>query len=505
MKNKKNILYTLALVAGILILLNILSFKYFVRLDLTEDGRYTLSKATKDILSELDETVTITAYFTEDLPPQYSSIRKDFKEMLVEYTNNSDGKLVYEFIDPNEDEETEQKAMQKGIQPLLINVSEKDQAVQKKAYLGAVVQMGEESDVIPFVQPGAGMEYALSASIKKLSVDEKPTIAFLQGHGEPSLRAIAEAVNSLSVLYNVMPVTLNDSTFQLDNYTTLAMVAPKDTIPPNHLMQLSRFLKNGGNLFLAMNKVDGNLQQQTGQLKYTGLGNWLKQYGITVEDNFVIDASCASIQVQQQQGPFSFATQMQFPYLPVITNFEEHPVTSGLETVILQFASSITFTGDSTVKYVPLAKTSEKSGTQPAPLYFDIEKQWTEADFPLSGLTVAACVEGKFKGEKTARIVIVTDGDFPINGEGQQARQINPDNKNLIVNAIDWLSDDTGLIELRTKGITARPLDEIENSTKTLLKYLNFLLPIILIIIVGVLRVQYNKNKRIKRMQEGYI
>lgn len=505
MKNKNNIFYTLALVAGILILLNILSFKYFVRLDLTEDNRYTLSKATKDILANLDETVTITAYFTEDLPPQYSSIRREFKEMLVEYSNNSDGKLVYEFIDPNADEEVEQKAMQKGIQPLLINVSEKDQAVQKKAYLGAVVQMGEATDVIPFVQPGAGMEYALSSSIKKISVDEKPTIAFLQGHGEPSLQATAEVVNALSVLYNIMPVTLNDSTFQLDNYTTLAMVAPKDTIPPNHLMQLSRFLKNGGNLFVAMNKVDGNLQQRMGQLQYTGLGNWLKQYGITVEDNFIIDASCASISVQQQQGPFSFASQMQFPYLPVITNFEEHPITSGLETLILQFASSITFTGDSTIKYVPLAKTSEKSGTQPAPLYFNIDKQWTEADFPLSGLTVAASVEGKFKGEKNARIVVVTDGDFPINGEGQQAQQINPDNKNFMVNAIDWLSDDTGLIELRTKGITARPLDQIENSTKTLLKYLNFLLPIILIIIVGILRIQYNKNKRIKRMQEGYI
>jgi len=75
---------------------------------------------------------------------------------------------------------------------------------------------------------------------------------------------------------------------------------------------------------------------------------------------------------------------------------------------------------------------------------------------------------------------------------------------NLVSNAIDWLSDDTGLISLRTKGVTSRPIDELQDSTKTILKYTNFLLPILLVIGYGVFRSQQNKMKRFKRMSENY-
>jgi hypothetical protein len=73
------------------------------------------------------------------------------------------------------------------------------------------------------------------------------------------------------------------------------------------------------------------------------------------------------------------------------------------------------------------------------------------------------------------------------------------------VNAIDWLSDDTGLIQLRTKGVTARPLDQIADSKKMFLKYLNFSLPIVLVIVFGIIRMQFKNSLRIKRMEEGYV
>jgi ABC-type uncharacterized transport system involved in gliding motility auxiliary subunit len=99
----------------------------------------------------------------------------------------------------------------------------------------------------------------------------------------------------------------------------------------------------------------------------------------------------------------------------------------------------------------------------------------------------------------------VGDGDFAINGAGQQAQQVEPDNLNLMVNSIDFLSDDTGLIALRTKGISSRPLEKVEDSTKTLLKYLNFMLPIILIIAFGIFRMQRNRMIRYKRMRDDFI
>ena len=133
-------------------------------------------------------------------------------------------------------------------------------------------------------------------------------------------------------------------------------------------------------------------------------------------------------------------------------------------------------------------------------------KQWTQSDFPLSSLPVALLVEGKVPETSGYKMVVFSDGDFAVNGEGQNAQQLSEDNVSFMSNAIDWLSDDTGLIELRTKGVSSRPLDaSLEDSTKTLLKYLNFLLPILLIIIYGVFRFQIRRKKRSELMSTDFV
>jgi ABC-type uncharacterized transport system involved in gliding motility auxiliary subunit len=181
MLTKKKVLINILLIFGILILINFFANRFFLRLDFTEDQRYTLSDATENILESLDEPVTITAYFSEDLPPDIGKVKKDFHDMLTEYDNASGGKIVYQFINPNVDQESEMEAAQAGIQPIMINVRERDQMKQQRAYLGAVLQYGEKKEIIPLVQPGSAMEYALSSNIKKLSVKEKTQIAFSTG------------------------------------------------------------------------------------------------------------------------------------------------------------------------------------------------------------------------------------------------------------------------------------------------------------------------------------
>ncbi len=506
MKTKKSIFYYILGVIGVLVLINILADKFFFRLDFTEDSRYTLNKATKDILSNLKETVTINAYFSENMPPDIAKTKKDFKELLVEYASRSKGKIVYEFINPNIDEETEKKAMQAGVQPVVINVRDKDQMKQQKAYLGAVIQMGEQTEVIPFMQPGSAMEYALSSSLKKISVQNKPKIGFLQGQGEPPIDQMKQVVTSLSVLYNAEPVTMSDSATNLDQFSTVAIVAPKDTFLPNYLKQLDDYLAKGKNLIIAINRVKGDLSTVTGSVINTGLETWLAQKGLVVESSFLVDANCGNVGVTQQQGMFSYQNNIKFPYLPIINTFSDHPVTKGLEAVLLPFASPLVYTGkNNMVTFTALAKSSKKSGTQPGSTFFDVRKQWTDRDFPMSNQIVAGVLSGKISGNLDSKIIIFSDGDFPVNGEGRQAMQLQPDNVSLFVNAIDWLSDDTGLIDLRTKGVTSRPIDQMEDGTKTLLKWFNFLAPILLIIIIGVIRMQKNRNIRNKRMEEGYV
>jgi len=506
MKTKSTIINYVLLVFGVLILVNIISDRFSFRLDFTEDKRYTLSKATKNILDSIKEPITITAYFSEDLPPDVASLRRDFKDLLVEYASRSKGKINYEFVNPNENEEIERKAQQSGIQPVLINVRDKDQVKQQKAYIGAVVQLGERKEVIPFMQPGAAMEYALSSNIKKLTVSNKKTIGILQGHGEPTISSLAQADQALEILYNVEPITMSDSTHALDAFSTVAIIAPKDSFKSSQLNQLDAYLASGKNLFIAINRVAGDLQNAQGSTVNTGLENWLASKGITVNPNFLIDQNCANVTVNQRQGVVQFQSQVPFYYIPFITTFTDHPITKGLASVMMQFVSSITYTGNSnSLSWTALAKTSEKSGTEPSPTFFDLNRKWTQNDFKTPNQTVAGVLSGKIAGDKNSNIVIVSDGDFPINGDGQQARQIPADNVNLFVNAIDWLSDDTGLIDLRTKGIKSRPLDQIEDATRVFLKYFNFLLPILLIIGYGLFRMQMNRNLRMKRMENNYL
>jgi gliding-associated putative ABC transporter substrate-binding component GldG len=504
MKTKNVSLYILFVLAAI-VLVNIISDTLFVRLDLTEDNRYTLSNATKDIIKNLDEPITITAYFSEDLPPDIAKTRRDFKELLTEYRNISKNNIMYEFISPNADEEKEKEAMSKGIQPVLINVREKDQVKQQKAFLGAVIQKGEQKEVIPFMQPGTAMEYALSSGIKKLSVLNKPVIGFLQGHGEPELNAMKQAMVELGVLYQVQPVNLIQDANALEGIATLAIVAPIDSISEMEFSQIDAFLSNGGRLYIAMNRVNGELQEQRGFTVNTGLETWLKSKNLIVENNFVVDATCATVNVQQQQGFFTFASQVQFPYIPIVSKFADHPITKGLEQVVAQFVSTMTFTGDSSITFTPLITSSEKAATLSSPLYFDIQKNWNDNDFPLAELPLGALLEGKLSGNMNSKMVVIADGDFAINGSGQETREQNKDNINLMVNSIDFLSDDTGLIELRTKGVTSRPLDPIEEGKKSFLKWLNLLLPILLIAILGFIRSQQQRNLRYKRMEEGYV
>ncbi len=496
---KKLTTLSLLLIAGILLLVNVLSQRFFYRLDLTEGGQYTLSRASRDILKNLDDPVTITAYFSDDLPPDLQKIRTDFKDMLTEYRSASKSMVDYEFVNPN-NEEKEQEALQNGVRPVMINVREKDQSSQKKAFLGAVIKMGEQKDVIPLVATGTGMEYALSTGIKKLSVQNKPSVGIVQGHGEPSLQDLGQVYQSLSILYNVEAAELGGD---LSHFQALAIVAPQDSFPPNQLANLGQYLNSGGKLFIAINRVSGDLQTQRGDVVNTGLETWLLERGIIVEPSFILDSQCGNVTVQQQQGFFVVNTPMSFPYMPLISQFPDFPITKGLEQVILPFASPVNFAG-SVGTFHPFLSSSTKAATSPAPINIEVlDKQWTTADFQQSNITIGGILDNLPGGGK---MVVIGDGDFPVGGQGRTTAQ---DNVSLMANSIDWLSDDTGLIELRTKGVATRPIKEEYLGDEAIgkrnfLKYLNFGLPILLVLLYGFARSQQQRRIRMKRMAERY-
>ena len=491
---KKSLLTTVLLVAGILLMINVLSKRFFLRFDLTENKEFTLSKATKEVLQNLENPITITAYFSENLPTNIAKVREDFKDLLTEYAQISKGKVNYQFVSPNEDPKVEQEAMQNGIQPVMINVREKDEARQQKAYLGAVLAYGEQKDILPVIQPGAAMEYALTTSIKKIAVTDKPFIGLLTGYGAAGPQELGQVLQELSVLYQVEPIDMMTMNEIPSKYRTIALVRPMDSIGLDKFHLIDDFMISGGNLVLAFDQVSGDMQSLQGTTVNNGIALWLSQKGITVQNAFITDASCGQISVQQSQGFFSFQSAMEFPYLPLVNAFTDHPITKGIEQVIFQFASPMTPGNNAT----PIVESSAKSGIAQLPVFFDINKNWTHADFNAGAQTIGI----SYQPAQGGGMIVFSDGDFPIGG---QRRRANADNINLFVNSIDYLSDDTGLIDLRTKSVATRPIEDLEDGRRSFLKYLNFFLPIALVLLYGFYRSQRNKNRRMKLMQDRFV
>ncbi|MCT4613517.1 MAG: Gldg family protein [Marinifilaceae bacterium] len=486
--NRKNLIIASVLIASIVLVVNLISKKLSFRIDLTDDNIYTLSKASYDILEDLDTPVTIKAYFSEQLPPNIIKVKTDLEDYLVEYANVSSDMVAYEIVSTNDDE-SEKEAMKSGLQPVMLNIREKDKITQKKAFLGLVIQSEKGKDVIPYISPSMSLEYTLTTSIKKVSNSDKPKLAFITGHGEPTMEKYNELNKNLSVLYDLTELRIEPNTKIDKNIKTLIVNATKDSIPEYEFAKYDEFLKNGGNIYIGINAVDGDFSKAQGIPVTTRLETWLAKKGIKVENKFVMDQKCNSVSVQRKQGYFSMSTQVRFPYLPIISNFSDHPITKGLENVALKFASPISYNGDSTNIFTPIMFSSKNSKIVSTPLYFDVNKKWSTSDFGQRDIPIAAALKLATGG----KMVIVTDGDFALSeGRGR----VNPDNINLAVNSIDWISDDTGLIQMRTKAITSRPIDEMEDSTKAFIKYLNLLLPIILLIIYGLVRYQMNRTKR---------
>ena len=504
MKTKHSKLYVVLVLAAV-VAANIVADKLFFRIDLTGDNRYTLSRATKDILANLDETVTITAYFSDDLPAEVTRAKREFRDLLTEYRNLSHGQLEFEFVNPSASEDIEKQAVDEGIYPVMINVRDKDQISQQRAFLGAVVEKGTEKEVIPFIQPSMAVEYALSSAIRKMQAGRRPVVGFLQGHGEPSPYAMQQVLGAMSVMYDVRVINLETNPLALDSIATLAIVAPTDSIAPAHFEAIDRFMARGGRVLVCIERTSADLDRLFAAELNTGLEQWLGGKGVRVDSKLAIDNFCATVNVQQQQGMYRVNVQQQFPYIPFVSNFGHHAITNGLEQVQLQFASPVVYTGDSTATFTTLIFSSDRAATLNVPTNIDVQRQWTARDFPLAEIPLGGVLEGEIGGVPNSRMVVIGDGDFALNGDPRQPHQQSADNISLFVNAIDYLSDDTGLIDLRTKEITSRPIDQMDDSTRSIIKWLNMLLPIVIVLLIGAVRHQQQRNRRIKRMEEGYV
>lgn len=492
----KNTIYVLLAV----LIINIFSCLIFVRWDFTVNRRYSLSKVSQSSIRNTTEPIIVDFYVTEDLPQDIKKLAKEFRYLLKEYKSQSNVSFTINTIYPNTHEK-EFKATEAGIQPILKEIRERDLEKVQKIFIGAVFHIGKQQAVLPMINYNTPLEYEITRLLKQASDTVKPTIGFVRGHGEATFNRTPQLINELSHLTEMSVVDLN-SEIPLSKSNVICIIDPKDTYSPFEIAQLEKYLDQGGRLFIALNHAIGQLtgDRNNGFINRTGIEDMLEKNGLKIKYDFVVDNNCGTIAINQQYGLINFQSNVSFPYLPVITNFSKHTITYGLKSMLLPFASSIEqVKTQSTYIFTPLAKTSAISGIQQAPVFFNLQKQWTQNDFKHPHNIVAALLTND---DNNSAIVAITNADFI---SGEIVTSGHTDNINFAINSIEWLADHSGLIQLRNKFTTFSSLESTDNTTREFLKYLNFLLPIFIVIIAALVHFRKNRLKRNNRSRPGYI
>ncbi len=508
------------LIAFILVVVNMIANTQFVRVDMTESKMFTLSKASKSVVAGLDDQVTVKVFASGNLPPQLNDIKRFLNDLLSGYKAYGKGNFHYEFVDPGNDEDLEKEAQNYRIPPFQVDVWSKDQREQKKVYLGAVFLFGDKQEPLQVIQSTAGLEYNITSIIKRLTQQQSYKIGFLTGHGEPSpFEQMANANTILESNYQVTTVDLTAEDSVPDDVDALLIISPQSEIPDAEKLKIDQFIMKGGPVGWFYNKVTADLQQAQARVLPLKIDAWTENYGFRVNDDVVADLKSGMISVQQRVGFFTMQNQINYPFFPIIQNFNKNHVVSGnIEVLTTFFPSSIDTSNPGVgVEITPLLFSSDKSLVEAGRFNINAMRKFAENEFDRSFVPVAAAIEGRHfsyfashdiplddegnpliseenlikESPDSTRMLVVGDGSFI-----QDSYLTSMANVFMLLNAVDWLVDDTELIGLRTREVIMRPLKDISEGQKEIWKYFNWFLPPILVVVLGLIYWQVRRNSR---------
>lgn len=501
---KADLSITILLIIGILAVTNYFSYKIFYRWDLTQNKVYSISSVSKRTVGELDDIVSIKAYFSDNLPHQVMSIKQEVADILDEYAAFSNGNIKVEFIDPKDDEQLQRELMMLGIPQLTFEVYEKDQLQLVNGYMGIAISFEGKSEVIPAVKRNTSdLEYQLTTAIKKVASDELATVAFLSSHGTTGLEqgGMSVAKQKLEELYTVANVKLSEESPEIPlTVNTLIIAGPKEKFNDAQLQEINGFLVRGGSL-LAL--VDGvNIEPGLiANKNVTGLEGLLSKYGLKLNQDLAADTR--SGMASFSQGFFTFSSN--YPLWPKVTNDgfnKDNSAVANLESLILPWASTLEIDTEmlspETASY--LAFTTDKGWRMQD--NFNVtpnasgvpqgeQKRYALAAY-VNGILPNAYDDGttpNFNG----RLIVVGDSDFI----SDNFLRNSPDNLTFFQNLVDSLSFDEDLINIRSKGVSSRPIKEgLSDSSRASIRYLNVFGLTAIVIIFGMVRYYTRRKSR---------
>lgn len=512
----------LLVVIAIVVVINLIGLRIFTRADLTENNIYTLSPASRRVVGGLDDRLTVKAYFTKDMPPPYNANSRYVNDALADYRAYGRGNFVFEFVDPAEEEKLEQEAQRYRIQPVQVNVMEKDALQLKRVFMGLVLIYGDKHETMPLIQNVDNFEYEMTSAIKRLVSDQLPKVGFLGGFGTPDLgQDMRQLTTALSKHYEVVPVnTLSGNSLIDKSIDVLCIVQPEDALDEWTRFAIDQYIMQGGRVGFFINKIKADPQTSVASAYKLDLDELTRSYGFTVANNIVTDLNASMINVQQQQGYFMVTNVVRYPAFPRIVDFnKENPIAKDLPELALFFPSSIdTFApAQGAVKFMPLFQSSENTKVQAG--RFDINpmasarREEFTGGKKLLGVAIAGRFATAFAGrpvprpaDSTAsapqlsiitespetRMVVIGDGNF-VQGNYAQSGT----GQVLFLNTVDWLAQDDDLIAIRGRVAAIRPLNsEISDARKQAVKYSSMFGPPALVLLLGLFRWTARRNRR---------
>ena len=552
--DKKGLISGLAFIAAVAII----SSLAFTRFDFTKEKRFTISNISRGILDSLPKDVKVTVYLEgNSFPSAFKRLRSATKDMLNDLDAYSHHKLQFDFVDPlkgqssDQQQQTLQAMEEKGIEPT--NLSEKtDNGLTQKLIIPyAIVSSGDKEIPVKLLLNRIGLspeeqlnnsiqnlEYAFTSAIKKATTGGKPEIGFTEGHNELTDVQLNDAMKSLSEGFTVGRVDLKTIPFAALEKVKL-LVIPKPDKPFTELekFKLDQYIMRGGRVLWAIDQVSAELDSLRGhggeQLafnKQLNLDDQLFVYGIRINYDLIADISCSQIPVAT--GNVGGQAQIQnVPWLfyPLIMPLSKHPIVKNLDGIHTEFISTIDTLAIKGVNKTVLLSSSPYNKKFNTPYLLSLqmlEQEPQPKDFQSSTKPVAVLLEGKFKSDflnrpmpegltekvesltesKPTKMIVISDGDVFKNQVGSDGSpfplgydhytQQSFGNKNLLLNIADYMTDDSGLIGLRTKEIQLRLLDRARiRSEKLYWQMINNVIPLAFVLIFAIFQHYIRRRK----------
>ncbi len=522
-----NAILIVLLVAGILAILNAFSYSHFVRLDLTENKKFTVSDSTKKVLAELDDIVNIKVYLSRKLPPYMVSITNQIRDILEEYRVYSDGMLEIEYIDPGDDPAMQQLRFM-GIPQLRLNIIEKDQAAVTNVYMGLAVLYGDSKEVIPALTDMASFEYELTGKILRVSTTEVPNIGFLSGHGEPDLmRELGTINNLLKDQYFTKKVETSAGQKVPDDIAALVVAGPKK-LSERDLFEIDQYLMSGGGIVFLVDTVEIQNQRLNGTPLKSGITPLLEHYGVSVQEELVLDQLNA--QASFQSGMFNIFIPYPFWVRAVRQSVAtDHPIINSIESIVLPWASPLEVVDNATAgkAVFELVKSTEYSWTQKG--FFDLNprQNFSPTRDQVKPRLLAVALSGTFESYFAGRDIPPVENNNEEEGAEDSAapedtgRSVIPEspetkiivvgnsrfitasfpeqfegNRTFFQNAIDWFVIGDRLMDIRSREAGERPLKVVSDSAKTAIKILNMVGVPVLLILFGIIHFFIRKRRK---------